>query len=654
MAVYLKKEVLGISESDDALSLNEFDSGNAFADVDTTVWGSALKENSTRGTMEFTKKYLNLVFEVHRDSFYDFLRVSSGQVILQGSRRTVSFVHNTLGNGMYTSQSNDTVDSSKSNKEVVIRIRIPTADIYNIGTIKKISCKITTNRNHNLGHTWDLLNDSISIHKGYKWYKENGILLYRDFIDRGGTYSQKTISPKSEYDGDIKIFSETYYEGDQSGERYFTPSSGKIKVKISKMNFFNSDNIRIPSHLFFEGLDSNGASKTETVTLINEDDNGNYNDLKNTTEEEFDSSKLGGFSKINKAFLCFGGDTDNKMSAYTFSDGFLNTAYQKNVLLNFNKNTCVNNTIIHMIENGSVSTQMKAELTGTISVPENFPFEFTTTAKLKHSENVNQDDLDITDFLSISNQTITLNFNKNYAFKEDRSNRKLSFEDGTPPKKGTYLLKCSVINKLNNKSEEYTFNFNDDYKIEITSISDEYMAFGGPTPQIRYIVATKTTDEFVNGNIIIPEETLVFPSISNDNNFRLYKTDTYQSSTPSIEEYYVGLHPSYHDNIDKKSIISVINQRKEVGYDTLKGWMDHTSTDEQKLMYIAYLLKSSEIKIHTQPYIFTLGRIQPPIFDNKKIKDGILQYFLIDNGTDKILSTKENNGISRINLQRIE
>lgn len=104
MAIELLNAI-AVTESDEKYSIKNYfkeNPGNGEATDDHGYFGDVLTENANKTSLEFSKKYLNLTFEITRDSIYDFTTIKSGSVTLQGTD-IKTFNYNPLGDGMYTS-----------------------------------------------------------------------------------------------------------------------------------------------------------------------------------------------------------------------------------------------------------------------------------------------------------------------------------------------------------------------------------------------------------------------------------------------------------------------------------------------------------------------------------------------------------------------
>ena len=656
-------EKISITESDETYSIkNSYGThsnmSNGKAVDDQQTWGTALNENNNRQSLEFSKKYLNFTFELRRDTINQSSSIKSGAVILYGIQdgKEISISRNfggNSGNTMYTSQSDELLNIVSSDKNMLIRVQIPTSTIYNIGKIQRIYCEIWDRDDKKIYKEWNLLNNTTS-YKYHKWKKEG---LGKDVIERGSTYTYKYISPKLYYEGSINIYSKilNYDTETNCGKQYFTGSNGEIKVDVKNVVFFNDAGIRVPSHLFFEG---EGAELTE-VSLKKGKDDGLQD---NSTSDSFDSSKIKKFTRINKVYACFGGDKDNKMLVKTFDNGFLNADVENNVSIKFsqNKNSGVNNIIMGATENGQ-QQQLKVELEGNITLDSSYPFEFRTDLNpyLTYSSGVHsekQESVPIANFVTRTATTLTINYNWIYEFSETlkSDNYSINILEKCPLKEGKYNLSCNIINKLkvktsDGKEDDYKFKFVNNYEVTIKS-NEGYLVFGGVAPIIEYSNIT------VDGKIIIKNEELKFQGI-NANNFRIYKINPKNSSeqvpdnTITRNKYYIGLHKDHHYGWDSAVDISpqeiTTNTEIALTYDKLNKWLSYTNKDEQKTFYITYILNTNKGELQVPPFKYILGRVVNPLYDGLRVEDKAINYFLMDNGCDRTYGQNGVGGLSQ-------
>lgn len=653
-------EKISITESDETYSIkntygthSNISNGKAVDDQQT--WGAALNENSGRQSLEFSKKYLNFTFELGRDTVNQSSSIKSGTVVLYSRQngKEISISRNfggNSGNTMYTSQSDELFNIVSSDKNMLIRVQIPTNTIHNIGKIWCVYCEIYDHNNTKIHRYWDLSNNTTS-YKYHKWKKEG---LGKDVIERGSTYTYKYISPKLYYEGSINIYSKilNYDTETNCGKQYFTGSNGEIKVDVKNVVFFNNTGVRVPSHLFFEGEGSNMVE----VGL-------GYSGLQSgSISETFDSSKLNGFRKINKVYVCFGGDKDNKILAKTFDNGFLNADIKDNVPIKFsqNKNSGINNIIMGATENDQ-QQQLKVELVGNITLNSDYPFEFQTSPNpylvyLSGGHSGKQESVSIANFVTRTATTLTVNYNWIYEFSETlkSSNYSINILEKCPLKEGKYNLSCNIINKLKvkNSAEQmngYEFKFVNNYEVTISS-NEGYLVFGGVAPTIKY------SDITVDGKIIIKNEELKFQNID-ASNFRIYKINPKNSSeqvpdnTITRNKYYIGLHKDYHYGWDSAVDISpqeiTTNTGIALTYNKLNKWLSYTNKDEQKTFYITYILNTNKGELQVPPFKYILGRVVNPLYDGLRVEDKAINYFLMDNGCDRTYGQNGVGGLSQ-------
>ena len=671
---YLESSIIGMNESDKAYSVSNVYGdygGNGQATGDDEIWGDKL--NIENKKLQFSKTYLNLTFEIRRSRLLEFLAVSKGKVSIFGRNgKSCDFIYNTLGNGMYTSQTNDTATTTKSDITVLVRVRIPTKQIYNIGKIEKIYCWVELDGGKStIDQTWNLNDGSVSIYDGYYWYTEPGFLLYRDYFSRGTAYSYNSVGPKLAYAGETRIYSSTSISGDACGEKFFTETKGQINLQMTGLKYFSTDEYRMPSHLFFNGKNKSGvAINNFEVPLLTANENGNYDDIINQSDIfsffPEDVSGFSNFSKIETAYMCFGGDIDNKMLVQTFTDGFWNSDIPDNVLLSFDSTNCVNNRLKEIVEFGNTVdddsniAKFEVEINGKVNIPSIFPFQFETfSGTTKKARLVDKDGkenkIELRDTITVYSSYLEIKYIGEYGVKERAEKNGLDLSE-CPIAAGDYKLKCTIKNKLKTRlgsdsSETYTFSFVNNKSITVEQIQNKYMAFGLPEPKIKYIISSEesgTGEDIkidVPGNILLSKENLVF-SNPNSGNVRIYKTtDGTTQSEMTINDYKIGLHKNYHTTIQTTTSTTI-------KYTTLKSWMAYTGKDEQHIIYITYFLNeltniNIDKEIYTQPFKFALGRTTTPVFDSVRVENGTLKYYLIDNGSDRILSTNNIQGKSQ-------
>lgn len=653
----------GLTESDSEFSIensldniNDSKVYNGYGKNDQKTWGDAVNENN--GRLEFSKKNLFFTFELERSSINEMSALSKGNLILTNSNnKNYNFPLGNIENGkmwMYTSQADELINVTSSDKNMLIRVKIPTEHIYNIGEITKIAFWVYHYRTvdkteHSAYKEWNL--NSTTILKSYQW-NDNG--WGKDYITRGSSYSNKKIAPKlSSYDGSINIYSKVRNSNSETdcGKKYFTGSDGEIKVDINKSLFF-STKTRIPTNLYFEGIDKDDKPLNRWIDLAS-------NELVDgATSKTFNSDKIGDWKRIDKAYLCFGEDKINKILFKIFLNGFFNSDVSDNIKIDFTQTTGVSNQIITTPERDSNNNKhkMQSVVTGEISLDSSYPFEFSQ--KNSSSQNCNPyfcrisldnnqltqiDQEIISNQYKMTNTSLKIDYIKEYEITEEiiENSKQINFLDNCALKAGKYTIKCQVNKKLKTKKtsgiEEHTFTFSQNKEIKITA-NPNYLVFGGELPSINYYIPNSTGEKVgVDGTIIIPNENLDFILNSNNLNFRVYSSNPASNNDQKpIKTYYlphyIGLHKDYY----QEDVTAKRTTQTSIPYNTIKGWLNNPN--EQKAFYISYIFNYGEETIYTPPFKYIFGRVEKPIYDGLKVEEQKIKYFLTDNGSDQITS----------------
>jgi hypothetical protein len=103
--------------------------------------------------------------------------------------------------------------------------------------------------------------------------------------------------------------------------------------------------------------------------------------ISGNTYKTFDSDKIKSFKKIEKVYLCFGGDKINKILCKTFENGFWNSDISDNVQIDFTRTAGISNQIIKTPErtSGVDKHKLQSVVTGEFSLDSSYPFEFSQT-----------------------------------------------------------------------------------------------------------------------------------------------------------------------------------------------------------------------------------------------------------------------------------
>jgi hypothetical protein len=225
---------------------------------------------------------------------------------------------------------------------MLIRIKLPTELIYNKGEITKIAFELhysaAIGDDSKASKTWNLQDSNVQILRWHKW-NDNG--WGKDYISRGSAYSNKKIAPKPSYTGSVNIYSKVYGSDNETdcGKKYFTETNGTIKVDINNLNFF-STLTRIPTDLCFEGINKSNIFYSKWVHIA---DNAL---ISGNTHKTFNSKELDSFKKVDKVYLCFGGDKVNKILCKTFENGFWNSDIADNVKISFSLTSGTSNKLL--------------------------------------------------------------------------------------------------------------------------------------------------------------------------------------------------------------------------------------------------------------------------------------------------------------------